>query len=114
LTIHYSQIIPGIPFRCPDVLPDISPESQHHVNNNRRAQGQEGCVHKILSDLAGGDPQSVTDCSAYAKGVPFNEIFQAVHGIAKLEIFRQFKEYLIIHTGDFRTFAALFRLIVHV
>jgi hypothetical protein len=61
LTIHYSQIIPGISFRGLHILPHISPKGQYHINNNRRADGKQGRIHKVLPDLAGGDTHPGAD-----------------------------------------------------
>ncbi len=68
-TIHHSlftiahslQIIPGISLSRPDIFSDISPKSQHHINNNRRAHCQDGGIHKVLPDLAGCYTHPVTN-----------------------------------------------------
>jgi hypothetical protein len=62
LTIHQSlQIIPRIPFSRPDILSHISPESQHHVNNNWGAHCKDGGIHKILPDFTRSNAHPVAD-----------------------------------------------------
>jgi hypothetical protein len=78
-TIHYSQVIPGIPLCRPDILPNISPESQYHVDDNRRAHRQDRSVHEILPDLACSNTHPVANGCTNAKSVPFNKAFEFVH-----------------------------------
>ena len=73
------QIIPGIPLCRPDISPHVAPESQHHVDNNRRAHRKHRSVHKVLSYLAGGETHPVADGRTNAKGVPLNKAFELVH-----------------------------------
>ena len=86
-TIDHSQIIPGIPPRSPDILPDISPESQYHVDDNRGAHGQDRGVHEILTDLACCNTHTVANGCANAKSIPLNKVFKFVH-ISKLKKMR--------------------------
>ena len=78
-TTHHSQIIPRISFRCPDILPHISPESQYHVNDNRGAHRKNGGIHKILPDLARRYSHPVANGRTNTKGIPFYKTFQLVH-----------------------------------
>ena len=73
------EIIPGIPAGGADIFAHISPESKHHVNDDWRAHGEDGGIHKILAYFTGGNPHPVANCGAYAKSVPFHEVLQAVH-----------------------------------
>ncbi len=73
------QIIPRIPLGSPYIPAHIAPESQHHVNNNRRAHRQQRGVHKVLSYLAGRDTHPVADGRTNAKCVPLNKAFEFVH-----------------------------------
>ena len=80
----FLQVIPGISFRSPDIAAHISPECKHHINDNRRAHGQHGGIHKVLPDPAGGDTQAVANGRTNTKGVPLDKVFESVHK-AKIE-----------------------------
>ena len=86
-TIHHSlftiahslQIIPGIPLSRPDILTHIPPESQHHINDNRRPHRKNRGIHKILPDPAGGDAHPVAYGRTNAKSIPLNKVFKPIH-----------------------------------
>jgi hypothetical protein len=82
------EVIPGIPLRRPDILPHISPESQYHIDDDRRAHRQDRGVHEILPDLAGSNTHPVANGCTNAKSIPFNKVFEFVHStnIKKLSL----------------------------
>jgi hypothetical protein len=76
---NYLQIIPGIPLRCPHILPHIPPESKHHIDNNRGTHCKDGGIHKILPDFACSNAHAVAYGRTNAKGIPLNKAFEFVH-----------------------------------
>jgi len=75
------QIIPGISLRRLHVIPHISPESQHEVNNNRGAHRQQRGVNKVQPDPAGSDAHPVANGRTNTKGIPLHKTFEFVHTI---------------------------------
>lgn len=91
----YSQVIPWVPLCCPYIFPDISPESKHHINDNRRAHSKYGCIDKKLADLAGSNSQPGANSGTNAKSVPLDIILKSVHGDAKLNFSNKSANYLL-------------------
>ncbi len=106
VVIQHSQIIPRIPFCRPNILPHISPESQYHIDNNRRAHRKDGGIHKILPDFTGRNSHPVANGRTNAKGIPLHKAFEFVH-IANLENLGQQCNIELFRQVFFRTFAAL-------
>ena len=75
------QVIPGISLRRLHIIPHISPESQHQVNNNRGAHRQQRGINEIEPDAAGSNAHPVADGRTNAKGIPLYETFEFVHTI---------------------------------
>jgi hypothetical protein len=63
------------------VIPHISPESQHEVNNDRGAHRQQGSVDKIKPDPAGSNSHPVANGRTNTKRIPLHKAFEFVHTI---------------------------------
>ena len=104
-----SEIIPGIAARSHHVFPDIPEKSQDHVNDDRGAHGEHRCIHKILPDLAGSDPQAVANGRTNTKGVPFDKVFESVHR-ANIEKIKQLPQTGVIKMTCFSYFCGTFSI----
>ena len=80
-THHSLQVIPWISLSRFHIIPHISPESQHEIDNNRGAHRQQRGIDKIEPDTAGSNSHTVTDGRTNTKGIPLHKTFEFVHTI---------------------------------
>ena len=100
------QIIPWISLGGFHIFPHISPERKDHVKNNRRTHRQQGSVHKILADPAGGDAHTGADSRTDPKGIPLYKAFEFVH-TSNLKNCSRTYNISLLTSLFFRKFAAL-------
>jgi hypothetical protein len=71
----------GVTLVEPDVVPDVHPESQYHIDDERRTEGKEGDIDKPEPYAGGGNTQPLAYSAAYAEGLPFDIVLKAVQRI---------------------------------
>lgn len=77
INIHHGLPPPDrIPSAHPDVSFQIHPESQNHINNQRRTQSQKRNVNKPEPDFAGCNTDFLTDGRTDAEGFPFYKVLK--------------------------------------
>jgi len=64
-----------------DIILDIDPESEDHVDNDRRAHGKEGYVDKPHPDPGTGDTQFFTHSGANTKCPQFKKFSDLLHNL---------------------------------
>jgi len=74
-----TQIFQGISAGIHDILPDIHPESQDHVNDDWRTQGKEGNINEPHPDPGCGNPQFFANGCTDAKCGPFHKTLYSLH-----------------------------------
>jgi hypothetical protein len=60
----------------------VTPESQNHVNNNRRAQREERNIDEPKPDAAGSNAHAVAHIGANPKGFPLDKLLYFKGGFA--------------------------------
>ena len=83
------EVFQRISPRRPDVIPDIHPECEDHVNDQRRTHGQERHVNEPGSNTGGGNPHPLTNGRTHTEHLPLDEISQLVHTCNLYELSHQ-------------------------
>jgi hypothetical protein len=73
------QVTQGVSPGFGDVVLNIHPEGQYHINDQGRAHSEKSGINKEEADPGGGDAQFVTKGRTNPKGLPFYKIFDLVH-----------------------------------
>lgn len=60
----------------PYILPDIEPESQNKVDDNRRSKRKKGKIDKVQSDFGSGNSKLIADIRTNTKDRSFNKRFK--------------------------------------
>lgn len=72
-------ILQWVSAAVPDIVADIHPKGQEHINNDRRTHRKKRDVNKVLADRGTGYSYFFTNIGANPKHLPFNKVLEPVH-----------------------------------
>jgi len=67
-------------------LPDIHPEGNEKVNNERGSHCKKRNINKVFTDCTGSNAHFFAYPGAYAKNIPLNHSAQTVHLLLFLQV----------------------------
>jgi hypothetical protein len=78
-----SAVFQRVSAPVPDIVADIYPKGNKHVDDNGRPHGKKGNINKVFADSSTGYSYFFTDIGANPKHLPFDKVLEFIH-IAKL------------------------------
>ena len=72
------RTIQRVSSRIKNISPNIHPECNEKINNERRAHGEERDINEIFSNGAGGNAHLFTYGCANPEHMPFNKMFETI------------------------------------